>query len=361
MGTMRLPVRLTDAEQIAAGKDLAARNIEEAAILAEKQAANEGFAERLKEVRINIRALSFSVKDGTAEREIETRVEEDHLRGVIRTVRLDTNEIHNERPMDDEERQLKLDAGLRKAREAERKGQAPTEEQQEASTPEEAEDMRERRLKRERRERAIEAIEGVISDAIVLPCDGDGHEGAGFRAGMPARPPLWPEAIEAKGDTEHEARSILRDKIVDAILATEDAAAAAKTERVMARLGGLLATAQHQHVTADELPDVFVSRVDTERWVCEETGDTAEEAADRLRAKLLNVLQCEQAEIDQLAADQAADAAKSGPKRLLRAPKGAKSKRLKVIDGDGNPLPTDEVAPGPAPEVDVTPPEGVTF
>ena len=46
------------------------------------------------------------------------------------------------------------------------------------------------------------------------------------------------------------------------------------------------------------------------------------------------------AEIDRLAAEQAADAAK-GPKKFLRAPKGSKAKKLKIEDDKGEPLPPD--------------------
>jgi hypothetical protein len=47
------------------------------------------------------------------------------------------------------------------------------------------------------------------------------------------------------------------------------------------------------------------------------------------------------AEIDRLAAEQAADAEK-GPKKLLKTPKGAKVKKLKIEDDGGNPLPPDD-------------------
>lgn len=60
-----------------------------------------------------------------------------------------------------------------------------------------------------------------------------------------------------------------------------------------------------------------------------------------------------QVEIDKLAEEQAVDAAK-GPKKMLKAPKGAKAKKLNVQDAEGNPLPPAE----PEPE---TPPPGCAF
>ncbi|TAL28981.1 MAG: hypothetical protein EPN98_21300 [Phenylobacterium sp.] len=347
---MRVP--LTDPELIAVGADLSALITKEAAVEAEKKAVTKVFSDQLKELHASIMVMNQSIATKSVEREVEVRIEEDHLRGVIRTIRLDTNQIENERPMDDEERQLKLDAGLKKAREAERKGQAPTEEQTEAATPQEAEEMRERRLRRERRERAIEAIDGVISDAIVLPCETNGEHAPGFRAMMAARPPLWLDAVEAKGDTEHEARSILRDKIVDVILAAEDAVARAKTERIMERLAELL-----PNVVVSEVDGGFVAKVDAGTWLAEAEGVVAEEATGALRQKLIEILREQEEEIGKLATAQSADDGVERP-RGLKATKALRSKKKGggKAAGDG-----EAPGPSPAPEVDTTPPPDGAF
>lgn len=151
MGTMRLPVPLTDEEKMGLAEDISAALTALKAAEDEKKAADSAFNAKIKTQESRIHELNGSFKTGSIDREVEVQERPNYTDGIMETVRLDTQVVVSTRTMDPEQRQMGLElSGLPE----------PTadvqDEQREAETPEEAEEIREARIAQETQERIDE-------------------------------------------------------------------------------------------------------------------------------------------------------------------------------------------------------------
>lgn len=354
MGTLRLPCKMTDLEQAEAGQKLAEANRHLTAAEDEKREANRAFNDQIKSRKLHVNTLVVQVTSGVIRKDVEVDYREPPGGGPKVLYRLDTDppEAVGTANIDPDERQLELgkDGPKKKdKRKAEKKAQ--TDEQRDAATPEEAEQLREARLRQERRQAVGESLSEIMAGVIVLPNEDDG-----FTARAGANPPMWEPIITATGDTEEEAKAALLERLIDKVMAFDEEQASARSERIMTRLGELLAAATvAEERDLDDKP-FFVARADGGTWTAEAMGDDAATASANLREKLLAALQAQEAEVKQLAAEQEKDEAKDKgagkngvkpPRRGLKPPKkGPKPKthrRAKHDDGppngrDGKPL-----------------------
>jgi hypothetical protein len=165
MPTLRLPVQLNDQEKLVVSGDLSAAITALEEVEAEKKEITKGFNERIKEFKTSVHTLNVSLVTGTCEREVEIEEWEDLDTGLVKTKRLDTGEIIKTRPLDPEERQLKIGIGLGDIQ-AHLAGLDKTEEQLAAMTPEEAEQMRAERLADEAADRGEEPAMPSAGDTV---------------------------------------------------------------------------------------------------------------------------------------------------------------------------------------------------
>lgn len=234
---------------------------------------------RIKGLRERADALNMSVELQTVEADVDCEEWEDIETGLVKKKRLDTGEIFATRPMDPEERQVKLKIAGKSFDEIQAMigDLNKTEEQVVASTPEEAEELRNQRLLQEQRDRDAEPP--------TMPKVGDEIE------------------VLPTGDTEWVRVKVeeVTDSNFGAVLGGED-----------------LIWDISQYGRGWRHPPTW--------------SDIVEASAEKERL----------AEIAKLAGEQAADAAKS-PKAILKAPAGYKkgkaaAKKNKILDQDDKPI-----------------------
>lgn len=100
----RLDCKLTDEEIAKTAREMAALELEIEQTEGHKKAAVKQYSDELKEMRARARELARGVREGVIKRDVEVRDEVHNLNMV--TVRLDTGETIDSRPMTDAERQL---------------------------------------------------------------------------------------------------------------------------------------------------------------------------------------------------------------------------------------------------------------
>lgn len=269
--TLKLTVPFTVERELEMHREIAEKLADIHAIEEQKKRI-AGLKARIEELRLGIDAK-------IAEEDVEVEDFEDVETGLIKRRRVDTGEFLSSRPMDPEERQLRL-GGVSDELKAKLSDLNKTEEQVVASTPEEAEEIRNQRLLQEQRDRDAEPPK--------RPALGDDIEV--FSVGV------W---IAAKVSAESSTSFAVK-------LDDDD-----------------LEYDFDEHGTAWRWPTTW--------------SDAIEASAEKERL----------AEIERLAGEQAADAAKS-PKALLKAPRGHKAKkngapkRISVADQDDKPIPPAE-------------------
>lgn len=278
--TMLLPVTITDTEKLVILGEVSMALAELEKLQEEKKRLPEAIKTLLGSIHLKNHALSA----GVIEREVEIREEPNAFAAKVKRWRVDTGEAIADRNMDPDEAQLLLGNSAVPGPTPDNvrslaEHREKTEEQLAAGTPEEAEALREARLADERAHRLEEAIAALT---IVVIDREDGH----FLAHVEGKVP----GVAGEGGLSGPIRDTAED------------------------------------ARAELLSEIRRLAQGSTSW-----DDVAAASAEAQR----------QAEIDKLAAEQAAEAAKE-PKRLLKAPKGAKGKKLKVQDGDGNPLPPDD-------------------
>lgn len=142
-----LDCRLSDAEMLELGKQLARANTELEEAEEKKREVTKQLAADVESARNNAVSLSRRLNRGAEFREVNCEVIRDLETCTVRTVRLDTYEVVSERAMTDEERQLKLDWEERAAAAADTQAQvdeAAAELADEATAgPDEPEDVEE--------------------------------------------------------------------------------------------------------------------------------------------------------------------------------------------------------------------------
>lgn len=124
-----LPVKLTDAELLARGRESGELALAIQQVHDELAAAKIAAKEKLKVFGDRDRELDRQLRSGTEDRDVECELRFDFDAGIVRTVRLDTDEVVSERDVTDEERQSTLEQALfkapkesRRVREAKKKG-----------------------------------------------------------------------------------------------------------------------------------------------------------------------------------------------------------------------------------------------
>jgi len=87
-------------------------------VLSEKQAANAAFSERMKPLKKRRAELIKAIDTGETDLEVEAREVWDYKRNVVQFRSVHSNELLDERDMDDEELQerLPIDGASRKAK-----------------------------------------------------------------------------------------------------------------------------------------------------------------------------------------------------------------------------------------------------
>lgn len=298
MATLRLPVKLMESDRLNIGADLSAcvKAIEHDK--AAKKLATAGFNKTIRKHEVTQHELNESLIAGVIHREVDVRDEKDYVTGKTRTIRLDTGEEVVSKDIDPDERQKVL--GLPSPGSKVVGVPSDAAEEQSASSPEEAEKLREERLANERAERISAAVSEARARIVIL---GNG-EGAQFRGVVQ----VGNRVIEEVGFSEAQT--------VAAVVATLT-----------------------EHVEAEE-----AAREPVQTW---DDVKAASAEAERQR------------EIDRLAAEQADDQKKNGPKNLLKPPRGKKAKTIKINDGSGTDLmPKDEADP---PADEAPPSDGLAF
>lgn len=288
MPTMLLPVQLTNDDRLVISADLTVviKSIED--VKAQKKAATKQYTDVIKDHEKTQHSLNENLRLGTIDREVEITEEKDWATGVTHIRRLDTGAIVKTQAIDPDERQTVMGlpgagstlVGVDGAR---------TDEQREASTPEEAEALREERLANERAERISEAVSEARGRLSVLPVEVDNDvEPARFRATVQ----FGNHVVDEIGFSEAQA--------VEAAVRT---------------------------ITEFAEADEAARPAPTPTW---DEVKAASEAEQRRQ------------EVERLAAEQAADDKANKPKRLLQVPKGARKpkaeKKIKILDAEDNDL-----------------------
>lgn len=164
MGTMTLPVPMTDAEIVGIGDAMSDALARLEAVRNEKKIAVSGFNRQIGGIEEELDELAKQQREKVKKADVEIVTEYDavHREMIIR--RCDTNEVVSRRPATLEERQpdLPLPEG------AETAEAGPTEEQVLADTPEQAEEMRAERIEAEGAERKADSDE---IQAVALATD----------------------------------------------------------------------------------------------------------------------------------------------------------------------------------------------
>jgi len=272
MGTLRLPVTLTDADRLTISAEMSAAQTALEEVEAEKKAATKEFNESIKSRKSVIHERNAVLRAGVIHRDVEVETRADPETGQRVTWRLDTMTPVRAVDLDPDERQVLMDLPV--------PGSMPvgdasntTDEQREASTPEEAEALRADRLANERAERISAAVVEARRAIEVTP-----HAEGGFTASMH----YGDRRIEAEAGDEETARHGVIVQLTEHLEAQEDAAA---------------------------------------KWADAAAASKAEQ---------------ERQEVERLAAEQAADEAstpKRGFKKGLQAPKRKKRISAELPDG----------------------------
>jgi hypothetical protein len=289
MPTLPLPVDLTDADRLVVAADLTAVIYAREQVEAQKKEVTKDFNAKIKVHKAKEHELNEALRLGHIEREVEVEERPDYARGVVETFRLDVtpNTVVKVRGIDPDERQTVMGlltvgsklVGVDGAR---------TDEQRDASTPEEAEALREERLANERAERISEAVSearGRLQVSALTVPDGE-----------PAR---W-QAVVQFGNHVIDETGFSEAQAVEAAVRT---------------------------ITELAEADEAARPVSVPTW---DEVKAASEAEQRRQ------------EVERLAAEQAADDKANKPKRLLQVPKGARKKavekKIKILDPDDNDL-----------------------
>jgi hypothetical protein len=342
MPTLPLPVKLTDADRLVISRDQnEAISAEEVATEKKKEVTKE-HNRVIKGHRKRIKELSLALISGTIDREVEVEDRADYARGVVETFRLDTKppEVVKTRPIDPDERQIKLDTAIKKAIASDAKTAPLTDEQIFASSPEEAEELRAQRLvaekkERERQDAAVAWLNGLQAKIHVFPAEEDED---GFCAKIGAVDGFAWTIMSADGQTEDEARKALGDQLIAQFILVAEKKERERQERILTKLGELIPKITVQVLEAGGA----VARVEAETWISEADGGTEEDATKALRVKLIAILESHEDEIEKLTAEQGADAARSKSRVGLKAPAGAKGKKTKRAETDPPSPPGDD-------------------
>lgn len=287
MSTLKLPVKLTKNERLALSDEQAAELNALEAVEAEKKAVNSGYNASIKKHKLSMHDRNQGILTGVLDREVEVRQLLDADKGRVKVIRLDTFEIVSDRPMDDEERQLRLeDLGPTKTAKTDDEERERADEQKNAATPEEAEKLRSERITEEVNDRCMSIVAGLMLMVKVEPAVDGG--------GVTLRIEEGEIVAEATGETESAARGELAQAVVRMVMDAEvkkTIAAAAKSTVAEVAPSAFVqarydAIAPEITVVEDAERGAFVARFETPISVMDAEGDTEDAAREGLRAKL---------------------------------------------------------------------------
>lgn len=217
MGTLRLPVTLTDADRLTIAAEMSAAQTALEAVEAEKKAATREFNESIKAKKATIHDRNGILRAGVIHRDVEVETRDDPETGKRVTWRLDTMTTVHASDLDPDERQVLMDLPP--------PGSTPvgdtsnaTDEQREASTPEEAEALRAERLANERAERISAGVQEARERITVL------SEGEGDTA-WKATLQYGNRVLEAEAATAEAAANGVIAQVTEILEAQEDEAA----------------------------------------------------------------------------------------------------------------------------------------
>jgi hypothetical protein len=106
--TKNLPCKLTEAEVLAYGRDLAGKHAEYSRIEGEFTALKTEFKGKLEEVDARISTLASRVQSGQEYRDVETIETKNWTKLTVSSIRTDTGEVIQNRPMREDEKQAEL-------------------------------------------------------------------------------------------------------------------------------------------------------------------------------------------------------------------------------------------------------------
>lgn len=101
-----LPVKLTDRERLELGEDIAAAQMKAEQAELDKKAADEGYKGIIDGAYADVSQLTRTLRYGARVSLVQCQIRRDYRLGHIRTVRMDTNEEIESRPMTRDERQM---------------------------------------------------------------------------------------------------------------------------------------------------------------------------------------------------------------------------------------------------------------
>jgi hypothetical protein len=281
MPSLMLPCKLTNEDRFCfnevATTEIKAREQVEAA----KKEAVRSFNVALKAHKAKEHDFNESLFSGTELRDVEIEERPDYAAGIVFVHRLDTGDCCQQRAIDPDERQVKLNVDGPKV---DGKVDDVTDEQIEAASPDEAEQLRAERLAGERAERISAGVTEARGRIAVVP-QMQGEEVIGYMATL-----QFGNRVIEVGNSQEQAAC--------------DAVCAQVTE--------ILEAEEAEHVAT---------------WADAAAASEAEQKRQ---------------EIERLAAEQARDEAttpKKGFKKGLQAPKRKKAaKGITVVDGEGKVL-----------------------
>lgn len=133
-----LPVKLTDKELLAAGREAADSQEELRDVEGQAKAASDEYKGKMKAITGRIVRLASLVRAGYEHREVACEQVFDYEAGTLKVTRLDTREIVERRPLRSDERQMVLavDEDARIAAEIQKEQQEKLEQAQEPPAPE---------------------------------------------------------------------------------------------------------------------------------------------------------------------------------------------------------------------------------
>lgn len=117
MDTMLLPVKLTDKELLERGTKLAELSYQMGKVDDEKKSSMSSFKAQLDTLEEEAKDVARELRSKTAYRAVEVISRKDYKRAVEETIRQDTREIVNTRPLTPAELQLELELKGKKKKE----------------------------------------------------------------------------------------------------------------------------------------------------------------------------------------------------------------------------------------------------
>ncbi len=106
--TKPLPCKLTDAEVMQYGRDMARAMADRGRIQAEADSIKQDYKSKIEEQSAIVEKLSGRVHSGIETRDVECQQIQNWTKGTVTVTRMDTHEIIEKRPMREDEKQAEM-------------------------------------------------------------------------------------------------------------------------------------------------------------------------------------------------------------------------------------------------------------